>query len=129
MASFGSAYQVGFPELTESLTPKGFASFGEMVTKLNPIIFRLHAFSSLTQNNMKTTGKLTYKRYACQECGHEDKKQTNHFGECYSWGSYNACPDCPPYKRPTTWICIEKLPKGWTRPANWKITTLTIEKA
>jgi hypothetical protein len=35
-------------------------------------------------NHMKTTGKITTKRYACQECGHETTQSTNHFGQTYS---------------------------------------------
>jgi hypothetical protein len=75
---------------------------------------------------MKSTGKISSKRYACQECGHETEKSTNHFGQTYSWGSVSACPICPPFKRPTTWVCLERLPKDWTRPANWGKATIQI---
>lgn len=62
-----------------------------------------------------------YRRYACTECGHEKKIQTNHFGQCYSWGAYNACPKCPPFKRPTVWTCQENPPEDMDRPPDWTV--------
>lgn len=75
-------------------------------------------------NQKPTTGKLTEKLYRCGECGHETRQTTNHYGETYSLGSYNACPKCPPYKRPTTWKCAEEPPAGMGVPAPWKKTTV-----
>lgn len=43
--------------------------------------------------------KITFKTYYCSECKYEKQIDTNHFGECYSWGRYNTCPKCPPYKK------------------------------
>lgn len=64
------------------------------------------------------------KLYRCKECGHEQRIQTNHYGECYSFGNYNTCPQCPPYKRPNTWVCVEPVPKdGWV-PEPWTKTAI-----
>lgn len=68
--------------------------------------------------------EIKVKRYKCRECGHEQSIQTNHYGECYSWGSHNACPSCPPYKRPTTWECIEPTPIDAWIPKPWTTVTL-----
>ena len=67
---------------------------------------------------------ITFKKYACKECGHEKSIDTNHHGECYSWSNYNACPVCPPLKRPTTWVCMEPAPEGETVPEPWKTEKL-----
>lgn len=59
---------------------------------------------------MKNT---TLKLYECSQCGHQEKKETNHFGQCQSWREYNVCPKCPPFKKypwyggQTIWICKE----------------------
>ena len=66
------------------------------------------------------TGKYSYKDYRCEVCGYAKSIGTNHWGQCYSWGNYNCCPKCPPFKRPTTWICAEEPPKGIGKPKNWK---------
>ena len=66
-----------------------------------------------------TTGKLAYKPYACSRCDHICQIQTNHWGECYSLGSFNACPICPPFARPTTWVCRENPPKGTDKAPDW----------
>lgn len=53
------------------------------------------------------------KRYKCKECGLIKELETNHYGDCYSWGHYNCCPNCPPCKKYpefgglTTWECVE----------------------
>ncbi len=73
---------------------------------------------------MPTTGKLSRKPYKCKECGHEKQIQTNHWGECYSLGNYNTCPVCPPFKRPTVWICQEPLPENMGVPEPWKTVGL-----
>ena len=58
--------------------------------------------------------KITFKKYECKRCGHVKEIDTNHFGECYSWGHYNTCPNCPPWAKypefggSTTWVCLEK---------------------
>lgn len=70
---------------------------------------------------MKTTGKQTSKLYRC-ECGHESHHTTNHFGEFY-----DRCPKCSwnsPMDPIKTHTCLEKLPKGWDRPPNWKKVNL-----
>ena len=69
---------------------------------------------------METTSKYSHKKYKCSVCGHIKDIGTNHYGQCYSFGNYNCCPKCPPYKRPTIWECIEEMPKDMKRPANWK---------
>lgn len=60
------------------------------------------------------------KLYQCNQCGALKLIKTNHFGECYSWGNVNVCPVCPPFRRPTTWRCIEKVPDGGWIPEPWK---------
>jgi len=61
---------------------------------------------------MATTTKISIsiKKYACRECGHVTRQSTNHYGQTYSWGRVNCCPKCPPFKRPTVWICQENPP-------------------
>lgn len=60
--------------------------------------------------------KITTKRYACSECGHIKMIATNHYGPCVSYGHYNICEQCPPYKKypefggHTKWICQEVEP-------------------
>jgi len=67
---------------------------------------------------MKTTGKISAKRYRCSCCGYESTHSTNHFGEFY-----DRCPKCS-WKSPMdpikTHVCLEPLPKGWAKPAPWK---------
>jgi len=88
---------------------------------------------------MKTTKedkplKFEFKLYKCSECGHEQEIQTNHFGECYSFGRYNVCPKCPPYKKyaefggATIWLCIATPPKGAFIPEPWTKTTIKVKK-
>jgi hypothetical protein len=50
----------------------------------------------------------TDKRYACRQCGHEVTQRTNHYGPTFGIGTYNECPKCPPFRRPTTWVCLDK---------------------
>ena len=76
-----------------------------------------------------TTGKITSKLYRCKRCGHEEHKSTNHYGECYSWGNFNTCPACPPYTRPTTWVCAEPCPPDMDTPANWQTVTVKVGRA
>lgn len=65
--------------------------------------------------------KIEDKNYKCKECGYRKRIATNHFGECYSLGNYNACPNCEPYKRPTVWILADPIPKdGWV-PKPWEL--------
>lgn len=60
--------------------------------------------------------EIKYKKYKCKRCGFVKEIDTNHYGECYSLGHFNACPQCPPYAKypefggSTTWICLEKPP-------------------
>ena len=67
---------------------------------------------------------ISTKPYRCKECGHKIMQQTNHYGETYSLGSYSACPVCPPYKRPTTWIFDGVLPDGAWVPEPWRTVKL-----
>lgn len=76
-------------------------------------------------NQQKRTKMITEKRYKCSQCGHESKQTTNHYGETYSFGNFNCCPICPPYKRPTTWKCAESVPEGVTVPEPWTVATLS----
>lgn len=54
------------------------------------------------------------KRYRCARCGHISKQTTNHYGNTWSWGHVNTCPECPPWaKYPefggrTLWMCLDK---------------------
>lgn len=78
-----------------------------------------------TTGAIPTTGKICSKPYRCQECGCQKKIETNHWGECYSWGGHNVCPQCPPYKHPTVWVCEEEPPKGVGLPPKWKKVKLS----
>lgn len=63
---------------------------------------------------MNVTTEQTAKTYKCSQCGAESKQVTNHFGVTYSFGHYNCCPNCPPYKKYpemgglTIWECQDK---------------------
>jgi len=73
--------------------------------------------------------KITPKKYKCRECGHITTHSTNHYGETYSWGNYDVCPKCPPYKRPTVWECCEDPsgdPDAWI-PEPWTLTTVRVQ--
>ena len=72
--------------------------------------------------------KLEYRNYRCKECGHEKSIQTNHFGECYSFGNHNTCPSCAPYKRPNTWIFNGEVPPDAWVPAPWKKAEIKVKK-
>jgi hypothetical protein len=60
----------------------------------------------------------TYKKYKCIECGFVKEQKTNHYMNTWSFGRYNCCPQCPPYKKfpeyggKTNWKCIETKEKG-----------------
>ena len=41
----------------------------------------------------------TSKEYICSECGYKTQQTTNHYGNTWSFGRYNTCPECPPYKK------------------------------
>ena len=55
----------------------------------------------------------TAKSYKCKRCGHVTTQTTNHYGETYSLGRFNTCPNCPPWAKyaefggSTVWECIE----------------------
>lgn len=57
--------------------------------------------------------KHSEKKYSCERCGHITTQKTNHYGNTWSFGHFNACPKCPPWaKYPefggrTIWKCIE----------------------
>lgn len=71
---------------------------------------------------MKITGKMSSKRYKCQECEHESMHSTNHYGEFY-----DRCPKCS-WKSPMSPIkvheCLEPLPERWEKPTPWKMVKL-----
>lgn len=69
------------------------------------------------------TGRYTVKLYKCKVCGFSKSIGTNHWGECYSLGSYNHCPQCPPITA-TVWVCEEKPPKGYGKPEPWRMVKL-----
>lgn len=71
-----------------------------------------------------TTEQIRLKTYRCSRCGAETQIETNHYGQCYSLGTYHVCPRCPPFTRPTTWICCEPCPPHMEPPADWKIVKL-----
>jgi len=70
-----------------------------------------------TVTKLKTTGKVSWKPYKCNTCGHTKSQQTNHWGEFYN----TQCPKCGVY---STWTCLEPAPEGYTKPAPWKSVTL-----
>ena len=72
--------------------------------------------------------KSSYKPYKCKRCGYEKEIQTNHYGECYSWGNYNTCPCCAPYKRPNTWVFNGELPNNEEVPESLTKVSLIIKK-
>lgn len=69
--------------------------------------------------------KLTLKRYRCSKCGHLRTATTNHYGNTWSWGRVNTCPQCPPHAKypefggSTLWECIEPIPDGAWVPETW----------
>ena len=75
---------------------------------------------------------ISLKPYQCAKCGHVKQIDTNHYGECYSWGHYNTCPKCPPHaKYPeyggnTRWICAEQPPQGEVIPETWQIVAVKV---
>ena len=70
--------------------------------------------------------KITIKDYECTKCGFVKKQGTNHYGNTWSVGHYNCCPECPPYAKypefggQTLWKCIEEEALEW-----WVNTYLT----
>jgi len=69
---------------------------------------------------------ITKKKYRCQKCHFEKLIETNHYGQCYSWGEYNTCPKCPPIFN-TVWECLETPPPGEKIPENWEKATITVQ--
>tara|TARA_Y100000361_G_C11046934_1_gene283027 strand:- start:272 stop:475 length:204 start_codon:yes stop_codon:yes gene_type:complete len=43
--------------------------------------------------------KIQTRDYECSECGFVTTQSTNHTGSTWSWGHFNTCPKCPPYKK------------------------------
>lgn len=87
----------------------------------------------------KTTEGIRAKLYRCKECGFERQIETNHYGECYSFGSYGRCPkmhvEPPNPRRPqdvtyrvTTWVCAEPAPEGMGTPVPWEMATIHVRK-
>ena len=78
---------------------------------------------------------IKFKKYKCKKCGFVKKIETNHYGECYSLGRYNHCTNPKSecswliniYRKPTTWICMEKPPKGEKIPAKRRKSTILIK--
>ena len=62
------------------------------------------------------TGKVTAKQYRCKACGHVSIQTTNHWDKTWSFGHFNTCTQCPPYKKypefggQTVWECMEQAP-------------------
>lgn len=62
---------------------------------------------------MMRTYEATEKRYRCDACGYVSRQLTNHYGKTWSFGTYNTCPKCPPFRKfpefggQTTWTCLE----------------------
>lgn len=65
-------------------------------------------------NDTFTPSPITAKKYKCQRCAHVVTQSTNHYGETYSWGRFNTCPNCPPWAKyaefggSTVWECLEQ---------------------
>jgi len=61
---------------------------------------------------------ITSKKYKCDRCGHIEEKSTNHYGDTWSSGRFNTCPQCPPWAKypefggATTWTCLEEPPES-----------------
>lgn len=77
---------------------------------------------------MKTTGKVTPKRYRCAHCGHEHTVSTNHYGETYgscpNWQCVSRRPVTNATHKPPRHECLEPLPEGMAKPEPWKAVTL-----
>ena len=69
---------------------------------------------------MATTERVRKKAYACKACGHEKELETNHYGECYSFGTYTMCPNCHDAEQVTVWVCQEAPPEGMGVPEPWR---------
>jgi len=78
---------------------------------------------NIKQPKTKITGRMSSKRYRCDRCGFVSKQSTNHYGKIYNM----RCEDCS-WKNGTqplvTMSCIEKLPKGYKKPEEWKSVTI-----
>jgi len=70
-----------------------------------------------TPKELKTTGEYFQKKYKCTRCGNIELQGTNHWGEIYP-----HCDKCS-WKNPMdpnpTWVCLEKMPKGYKKPPAW----------
>lgn len=69
---------------------------------------------------------ISAKPYKCSHCGHKTTQSTNHYGQTYSFGNYNKCPNCG-WKRPmeiTVWEYDGVMPEGEKVPEPWKIVKL-----
>lgn len=42
-------------------------------------------------------------------------------------GNFNACPSCPPFRRPTVWKCREKPPEGIGLPEPWTVAKVVVK--
>lgn len=72
---------------------------------------------------LKTVGKYSIKGYKCDRCGHVSMQGTNHWGKIYNL----RCPDCSwrnPMNPFVTMSSIEKMPKGYKKPKEWKSVRL-----
>jgi predicted nucleic acid-binding Zn ribbon protein len=66
---------------------------------------------------LQTTGKVSFKRYQCKDCGNIVELSTNHYGEIYP-----TCRKCG-WKHPDSLgqvhTCLEPVPSGWSVPKPW----------
>jgi len=69
----------------------------------------------MTRYKLKTIGMVTRKRYKCTKCGNITWESTNHYGKIY-----DVCRKCGNIGQ----VCMDKLPKGWGRPPEWKVVRL-----
>ncbi len=93
-----------------------FQDFREVIDAPDEAAARLKIYDTHEHiSNLKVFEIMprTAKRYACARCGCVSEQVTNHYGETWSWGHVNACPDCPPWAKypefggSTLWKCLE----------------------
>ena len=68
------------------------------------------------------TGEYSVKKYKCTRCGLSQLHGTNHWGEIYP-----LCKGCS-WKNTlapqSTMKCLERMPKGYKKPAKWTTAKL-----
>lgn len=65
---------------------------------------------------LSITGPYSQKQYRCKTCGTVKTRGTNHWGDVY--------PYCPVCREITVWECLEPMPRGYKKPAPWRIVKL-----